>query len=335
MTFFQPTVSTVSSDTQLEGTDLVHTVTMTGGSVTDETYTFTLVDNTTDSATDYSSAIFSDGVTYDSVSGLITVPAGVTTFTVTTATTDDLLDEDDEFYDLTIGGVSATGTIQDNDTVTVSTVTSDSQLEGTDLVHTVTMSGASATDETYTFTLVDNTTDSATDYSSAIFSDGVTYDSVSGLITVPAGVTTFTVTTGTTDDLLDEDDEFYDLTIGGVSATGTIQDNDTVTVSTVTSDSQLEGTDLVHTVTMSGASATDETYTFTLVDNTTDSATDYSSATFSDGVTYDSVSGLITVPAGVTTFTVTTATTDDLLDEDDEFYDLTIGGVSATGTISG
>ncbi len=71
----------------------------------DETYTFTLLDNTTDSATDYSSAIFSDGVTYDSVSGLITVPAGVTSFTVTTVpTTDDAVgSEDDEFYDLTIG----------------------------------------------------------------------------------------------------------------------------------------------------------------------------------------------------------------------------------------
>ena len=34
----------------------------------------------------------------------------------------------------------------------------------------------------------------------------------------------------TVDDTLDEDEESYDLTIGGESAVGTIVDNDTVTV---------------------------------------------------------------------------------------------------------
>ncbi len=228
------TVSTVTSDAELEGTDLVHTVTMSGPSATDETYSFVLADNTTDSATDYSTAMFSDGVTYDSVTGLITVPAGVTSFTVTSPTTDDALSEGNEFYDLTIDGVSATGTIIDSDSIVVITVTDAIVTEGVDLVHIVTLSVASVVAETFTFALTDNTTDSATDYSTAVFSDGVTYDSVTGLITVPAGVTSFTVTVPTTDDLIDEDDEFYDLVIDSVPATGTILDNDVCTSNPVT-----------------------------------------------------------------------------------------------------
>ncbi len=146
---------------------------------------------------------------------------------------------------MTVGGVAATGEIVDNDTVTVSAVTDASETEGTDLVHTVTMSGASATDETYTFTLTDVTTDSATDYSAPTFSDGVTYDAVTGLITVPAGVTSFTVTTPTTDDALDENAETYDLTVGGVAATGEIVDNDTAPTALDASITGTEDTDYV------------------------------------------------------------------------------------------
>ncbi|MGB5419096.1 gliding motility-associated C-terminal domain-containing protein, partial [Algibacter sp.] len=230
------------------------------------------------------------------------------------------------------GNVSNDATITLNFAVEVSFVTSDSQLEGTDLVHTVTMSGSSATPETYTYTLTDNTTDSATDYSAATFSDGVVNNG-DGTITVPAGVTSFTVTSATTDDALSEGNEFYDLVIDGVTATGTIIDGDSVVVITVTDATVTEGTDLVHTVTLSVASATDETFTYILSDNTTDSATDYSAATFSDGVTYDSLTGLITVPAGVISFTVTVPTTDDTLLETSEYYNLVIDSIPATGTI--
>ena len=46
------------------------------------------------------------------------------------------------------------------------------------------------------------------------------------------------------------------LTVGGVAATGTIEDNDSApTISSVTSESETEGTDLVHTVTLSNESA--------------------------------------------------------------------------------
>ncbi|PKI79737.1 hypothetical protein CP960_12930, partial [Malaciobacter halophilus] len=45
----------------------------------------------------------------------ITVPAGVTEFTITTPTVDDALKEDTESYEISVGGVDATGTILDNE----------------------------------------------------------------------------------------------------------------------------------------------------------------------------------------------------------------------------
>ncbi|MBU1657523.1 hypothetical protein KKG72_00540 [bacterium] len=111
-------VSTVSSDTQTEGTNLVHTVVMSGASASDQDYTFTLGGGTADSVTDYSAAIFSNSV-LNNGNGTITVPFGVTTFTITTPTIDDSLVESTETYNLNVGGITATGTILDNDTTAV------------------------------------------------------------------------------------------------------------------------------------------------------------------------------------------------------------------------
>ncbi|WP_158148687.1 hypothetical protein [Vibrio fluvialis] len=66
---------------------------------------------------------FSNGVTYDADTGLITVPAGVTEFTATVATIDDTIDEANETFTLTVGGVEGTATIVDNDAApTISSV---------------------------------------------------------------------------------------------------------------------------------------------------------------------------------------------------------------------
>ena len=154
------------------------------------------------------------------------MPAGVTSFTVTISTTNDFIDESDESVDLTVGGVAATGTIEDNDAApTISSVTSESETEGSDLVHTVTLTNESAVPTTFSFVLAGNTA-AVTDFTNPpTFSNGVTLSG--GDITVPAGVTSFTVTVPTTDDAIDEVDEVIDLTVGGITATGTIEDDDT------------------------------------------------------------------------------------------------------------
>ena len=128
-----------------------------------------------------------------------------------------------------MGGQSGTGTITDDDSVSVKSVSDATEVEGTDLVHTVEMSGASGSAESYSYSLDDVTAIGGSDYTAtADFSDGVTYDAVSGKITVPAGVTKFTVTYGGMDDNWDEGDETYTVTVGGVKGTGTITDNDNI-----------------------------------------------------------------------------------------------------------
>ncbi|MDX6851619.1 hypothetical protein SCD92_19815, partial [Gilvimarinus sp. SDUM040013] len=130
----------VSSDSQAEGNTLTHTVTLSGSSVNAETFAFSLTDDTT-SAGDYSNLQFTNGVTYDSVAGTITVPAGVTSFDITVDAASDANVEGDEVYDLSVGGVDATGTITDASSLSVDSVSSDSQAEGNTLTHTVTLSG--------------------------------------------------------------------------------------------------------------------------------------------------------------------------------------------------
>jgi len=227
------TVTSVSSDTKEEGVNLVHTVTLSGAADHTLSFAYTLGGGTaTGGGTDYSTPpTFSDGVTL--VSGNLIIPVGVTSFTITTPTINDTLDESSEFYNLTVGGVAATGTITDNDTVTVTSVSSDTKEEGVNLVHTVTLSGAADHTLSFAYTLGGGTaTGGGTDYSTPpTFSDGVTL--VSGNLIIPVGVTSFTITTPTINDTLDESSEFYNLTVGGVAATGTITDNDPLAVKAV------------------------------------------------------------------------------------------------------
>ncbi|MCE2746885.1 MAG: retention module-containing protein [Burkholderiales bacterium] len=123
--------------------------------------------NTTpDEGLDYTNTpTFSNGVTL--ADGVITVPAGVTSFTVTVPTIDDATDEPgaDETLPLTVGGVTGTGAIIDNDNApTISSVTSDTQIEGTALVHTVTLSNPSSVATSYPFSLVGGSATEGLDY---------------------------------------------------------------------------------------------------------------------------------------------------------------------------
>ncbi|MDN3454646.1 Calx-beta domain-containing protein, partial [Psychrobacter sp. APC 3350] len=110
------------------------------------------------------------------------------------------------------------GTPKEGDKPTLS-VGNASATEGDDLVHQVTVNGVTEADVTYDFDLTDGSA-TAGDYSSdpadLIFSDGVTYDPVAGTITVPAGVTGFTVSYPTSNDTILENNETTTLAIGGV-----------------------------------------------------------------------------------------------------------------------
>ncbi len=67
---------------------------------------------------------------------------------------------------------------------------------------------------------------SSADWGALQFTNGVTYSSTTGKITVPAGVSSFTVSLNTVNDMLPEFTETLAISVGGVSGTGTIVDND-------------------------------------------------------------------------------------------------------------
>ena len=84
--------------------------------------------------------------------------------------------------------------------------------EGTDLVYNVSLSNASTTATTFTFSLGGGSA-SADDYGNPVFSDGVVLNP-NGTITVPAGVTSFTVTVPTVVDSVYEQSETLPLSVG-------------------------------------------------------------------------------------------------------------------------
>ncbi|HEY0907230.1 MAG TPA: type I secretion C-terminal target domain-containing protein, partial [Methylophilus sp.] len=231
----QPTIDTVEpgqpgtgDDSVVEGTPLVYTVSLSSATSAPATYSFNLGGGSA-SAADYGTPTFSNGVTYNATNGTITVPAGVSSFTVTVPTVDDKLVEPNETLPLTVGGVTGTGTIIDNDRATIDSITAGpgngSVVEGNPLVYTVALSATTNAPTTYSFALGGGTASSG-DYGAPSFSNGVTYNATNGTITVPAGVSSFTVTVPTVDDTLVEPSETLPLTIGGVTGTGTILDND-------------------------------------------------------------------------------------------------------------
>ena len=94
---------------------------------------------------------------------------------------------------------------------------------------TVTLSNASSVATTFSLSFTDGTaTGGGTDYTStltnAAFSNGVTISG--GIVTVPAGVTSFTVTVPTTSDTINGRMKRIHLTVGGASGVGTINDDD-------------------------------------------------------------------------------------------------------------
>jgi hypothetical protein len=344
--------------TATEGGSLIYTVTLTGTGGA-----HTLVIGGSAGTGDQGTVGFSDGVTWknnDPATGIVIVPSGVSSFKVTLATIDDSIIESAETVILTVGGKAATGTITDNDSQSVSAVLAEDAAhsgaspidstvtEGTALLYTVTLNTAGPTSTEYALGVSGSA--SAADTGTFSFSAGVAWkngDPTSGIVVVPAGVTSFTVTVATIDDSSIEHAESLALTVGGVSATGTITDNDSVSVSAVLVEDAahvgaipldsavIEGAGLRYTVQLSAAGVTPTE--LTLVLGGTAAAADVSGIAFSDGVTWknnDSHTGMVIVPSGVGSFNILVATVDDVNVEQTESLTVTVGGVQGTGSIT-
>ncbi|MGY3925187.1 immunoglobulin-like domain-containing protein, partial [Aeromonas jandaei] len=107
-------------------------------------------------------------------------------------------------------------------------VSNASVTEGGALQHVVTLSGATNVATEYSLSIAGSGAHAASsaDWGALQFTNGVTYNSTTGKITVPAGVSSFTVSLNTVNDTLPEFTETLAISVGGVSGTGTIVDND-------------------------------------------------------------------------------------------------------------
>ena len=318
-----PTIS-IDNVTVVEGVNAVFTVSLSNPSSWDTVITIATTTGTADTSD------------YNTVNTTVTIPAGVTTLSVSVPTIDDTMYELSEDFSITgnvTSGntsntvVSATGTITDNDakpTVSIANVT---VIEGVDAVFMVNLSNPSSIP-----TVMDIVTISGT-------AGTLDYTAVTTTVTIAPGITTTTVIVPTIDDTMYELSEEFsiaaNITSGNTnnpstSATGTITDNDnkpTVSIDNVTVD---EGVAAVFTVNLSNPSSFDTVMTIVTTSGTAD---------ISD---YTTVSTTITIPAGTTATTVSVPTNDDAMDELIEFFNITttvISGVTnnlnafATGTI--
>ena len=221
------TVLSVSSASILEGGLLVHNVALSGN--TGGLFTYALTNQTISNTDINIPPTFSNGVTLNA--GILNVPTGVLNFSVSIQTVQDSIVEPDETYTLNIGGMVGTGTILNDDvssTVSVVTISSPTVTEGGTLIFNVVLSGTSQ-GQSIAFT-AGGTATPGTDYATPFAcSNGVT---ISGSnMVIPNGVSGFSVSSITVDDTLVESTETVILTIGNITATGTILDNDAVLTS--------------------------------------------------------------------------------------------------------
>jgi len=321
--YVKPTIDSISSPSENEGTGLVFGVSLTHATQGVETYTISM--NTFSSgfdSEDYAGFSFSNGVTESPV-GTLNVPDGVTTFSITLGINQDVIQETNETFRLNIDSTYGTGTVINDDIEPITTAFADGDIfnnESNLMVTGTTFDAAQGkiwlgNKNTYAEAsssgiLVEQTVNTWNDTEINIrcIQDTLSLGTVYLYVETAAG------------------------RIGGSGySTSIIAAYVKPTVSTVSNDSNLENLNLVHLVTLSHATEATETYLMSLTHNET-TGSDIGTVSYSNGVTLSL--DTLSVPSGVSSFSVIVQVVDDTIPEPTETYTLIIGGVTATGTIT-
>lgn len=110
-------ITSVSSATVTEGGVLTHTVMLSRTTSEPTTFSYSKSNITTEVDDYIDTPSFNNGVQFNPGNTSLLVPANVSQFTISFTTINDIETETTESYLLTIGGVGAAGTINDNDSV--------------------------------------------------------------------------------------------------------------------------------------------------------------------------------------------------------------------------
>ncbi|CAE6907062.1 COG2931 RTX toxins and related Ca2 -binding proteins [Vibrio sp. B1FIG11] len=285
-----------------------------------------------------SNVSFTNGVTF--AGGFLIVPAGVSAFEVIVPSIDDLALENAEDMVLEIGGESGIATIQDNDSTTLSVSQVGDVNEGSDAVFTVSLSNEAQ--DPFVVNLKPTTDGSYTAEDADLGQMVVTYIDSQGKtqtlnvtpdgdVTIPAGITSITVTIPTKTDGVYENTESFGLTVtdnGGVTSNGAatgdanIIDAESAPKVSIVSEqaSVIEGGDANFTVSIDQKSDEDVVVSFTIGGDVDDK--DYQAPTIYT----------VTIPAGQTSVALDVTTLDDGIYEGTE--NLTITLTDTTGADS-
>ena len=260
-------VSSVTAATQTEGNSLVHTVTLSATPGTPITLAYNLAGITATAGADFSTTpTFTSGVTLSG--GILTVPAGVSSFTVTVPSVNDTADEPSEAYNLTIGDVTAAGTITDNDNITISINDVSVYENAGSATFTVTLSGASYQTVTVNYATSNGTATTGNN----------DYTATSGTLTFAPGETTKTITVPVINNNTSESNETFNVNLSAATnasiadnlGVGTILNDDATVRPTLDLDASGAGTGFIRTYTENGAGLSIADTDITIAD--TDSA---------------------------------------------------------------
>ena len=282
-----------------EGDTVQFTVTLTGTSNQTVTVDFQTGDGTAKAGSDYTAA-----------SGTVTFTAGETTRSISVATLEDTIREEDETFSVTLTNPAgatladdtATGTITDDDTQLPALSIADAEpvTEGATAQFEVTLSAESQQVVTVAYATADGTAVEDSDYTQT-----------SGTLTFAAGETTKTIPVPTIDDDEQESEEHFTVTLSSPegatlddsSGQGTITDddgNDTTPRLYIVDASADEGDAVRFRVVLTGDSDRAVTVDFETDDGTALAGSDY-----------EETSGTLTFAVGTETQTISVPTHED------------------------
>ena len=334
-----PEVSITGTPVVVEGTAASFVVELNGESGKTVTVSYKTADGTALAGEDYPAVALTE----------LEFTSGVTAQTISVATTDDGLDEEDgETFTVTLSSPvnaelatgakkTATGTINDNDgEPKVSITGAPVVVEGTAASFVVELNGESGKTVTVSYKTADGTALAGEDYPAVALTE----------LEFTSGVTAQTISVATTDDGLDEaDGETFTVTLSSPvnaelatgakkTATGTIDDNDDPPKVSITgAPVVVEGTAASFVVELSGESRKTVTVSYKTADGTALESEDYTKV----------AATTLEFTSGVTAQTISVATSEDTLNESNETFKVTLSSASnatldtddaeATGTI--
>ncbi|WP_168187804.1 Calx-beta domain-containing protein [Vibrio diabolicus] len=305
----------------------------------------------------------SDGVTVVTANsdGTYTIPAGETDLKLFVPTTDDDVYEGDETFTVAVQGATGVlgtdtalgiiydggngpGPDPDDDRPTVSISDAGIVDEGDIATFTVSLSNASEGTVQVQLTLNPDETE-VDDLGSLEYNTGAGWVAVpvDGIVTVPAMLTEFDVRIATIDDEVYEGPEDFSVTVTGLGAVqgsdtglativddGTKTDDDRPTVSISDAGTIDEGNFATFTVSLSNASEAAVQVQLTLnLDETEVGDLDTLEYNTGSGWVSVPVSGIVTVPAGMTEFDLRIKSIDDGVYEGPEEFSVTATGLGA------